>query len=281
MMRAASELQKRAKVWQVDKKSGKNFVSLPPPDKLEWDIDQKFIQLAEKDFKLIQDNQPATFEILGVGKKQLAVHNLQPIPVFIVALQMAAWQLFGKITRITQFMTMSRFRCMDLVTPNVTTPAMIRFAEYLTGSDVQKTTALKLLQEAIVSQLEEMRKARKKLPIPDALHLQMLAATGWQRSFITIVFSLRMILFNIMGASKRLGREILVSHPEIYQEVPVVGRPGIRLPYVKFMGLHYQIMDEKIVITYMPALKCTISNQEFTKALEQGLKKIIAIIQGD
>ncbi|MCU0644409.1 MAG: choline/carnitine O-acyltransferase [bacterium] len=281
MMRAASELQKRANAWPVDKKTGKNFASLPPPDKLQWDIDQRFIQLAERDFKLIQDNQPATFEILGVGKKQLAVHNLQPIPVFIVALQMAALQLFEKMVRITQFMTMSRFRCMDLVTPNVTTPAMIRFAEYLTGADVQKTTALKLLQEAIVSQLEEMRKARKKLPIPDALHLQMLAAKGWRRSFIAIVFSLRMILFNIMGASKRLGREILVSHPEIYPEVPVVGRPGIRLPYVKYMGLHYQIMEEKIVITYMPALKCTISNQEFTNALEQELKKIIAIIQGD
>jgi len=281
MMRAASELQKRASACSLNRKSDNNFISLPVPEKLKWNIDQRFIQLAQRDRKLILDNQPATFEIVGIGKKQLAVQNFQPIPVFIVALQLAAWQLWGKIIRITQFMTMSRFRCMDLVTPNVTTLEMIRFVEYLNGSDVQKSIAKKLIQDAIASQLEAMRQARKKLPIEDALHLQMLTATGWRRSFLSTVFFLRMTLFRMLGTSKQVGREILVSHPEIYPEVPVVGRPGIRLPYVKFMGLHYQIMDEKIVITYMPALNCKISNQEFTEALEGGLKKIISIIQGD
>lgn len=281
MMRAASELQKRANACPVDRRTDANFFCLPPPKQLQWDIDQKFIQLAQGDLRAIRDNQQATFEISGIGKHQLAANNFQPIPVFIVALQMATWKLFNTMTRITQFMTMSRFRCMDLVTPNVTTPEMTRFVEYVNESDVQNAQAVKLLQDAIASQLAEMRKARKKLPIPDLLHLQMIAAKGWRGAFITIVFSLRMILFNIMGVSKQLGREILVSHPEIYPEVPVVGRPGIRLPYVKYMGLHYQIMDEKIVITYMPSINCTISNLEFTKMLEQELKRILSIIQTD
>ena len=281
MMRAASELQKRANACPVDRRSDVNFVSLPPPKQLQWEIDQKFIQLAQGDLRAVRDNQQATFEISGIGKNQLAIHDFQPIPVFIVALQLATWKLFKKMTRITQFMTMSRFRCMDLVTPNVTTPEMIRFVENINGSDVQKTVAIKLLQDAIASQLAEMRKARKKLSIPDLLHLQMIAEKGWRRTFVTIIFSLRMILFKMMGASKIMGREILVSHPEIYQEIPVVGRPGIRLPYVKYMGLHYQIMDENIVITYMPALNCNISNLEFTRVLEQELKRILSIIQTD
>jgi len=281
MMRAASELRKRALACSVDRSNNKNWISLPPPEKLRWDIEQRFIGLAQRDVTSIQDQQQATFEIVGIGKNQLAIHNFLPIPLFIVALQLAAWQLLRKIARITQFMTMSRFRYMDLVTPDVTTHEMIRFVEYLNGSDVQQTTALKLLQDAVASQLDNMRKARKKLPIPDALHLQILGASGLRRTFMMIVVSLRALAFRLLGASKRLGREILVSHPEIYPDVPVVGRPGVRLPYVKYMGLHYQIMDEKIVITYMPALNCKISNQEFTNALELGLKKVISIIQGD
>ena len=280
MMRAAAELQQRAIACPIDTKTNMNLDNSIQSNKLQWNIDNNFIEIAQKDVKFIQDNQKATFEIVGIGKNQLAVKGFQPIPVFIVALQLAAWQLFEKMTRITQFMTMSRFRCMDLVTPNVTTSEMIRFVEYLNGSDVQKQIALKLLQDAIASQLDAMRKARKKLPIPDALHLQLLATRGLRRSFISIVISLRMILFRLFGASKRMRREILVSHPEIYAEVPVVGRPGVRLPYVKYMGIHYQIMDEKIVITYMPALNCKVSNQKFTEAMELALKKIISIIQG-
>ena len=73
-------------------------------------------------------------------------------------------------------------------------------------------------------------------------------------------------------------REILVSHPEIYPEIPMVGRPGVRLPYVKYFGLHYQIHDDKITITMMPGSRWHIPNDEFMAVIEQSLAEIRSVI---
>lgn len=280
MMRASAELQKRASACPISDESEHAVVSsIPSPTKLQWEIDSNQIQLAEKDFLAIRDEQQATFEITGIGKRLFLKYNFQPIPVFVVALQMATKELIGRIVRITQFMTMSRFRCMDLVTPNVTTPEMVHFVDYIQSDEIDNVRAKALLNEAISSQLQEMRKARKKFPIPEAFVMQAFVEKGWRRWYVSLIFSLQMMLLNLLGVPKKLGREVLISHPEIYPEVPVVGRPGVRLPYVRYVGLHYQIMDEKIIITFMPGLKWNISNQDFIKVLEKCLKRISSIIQ--
>jgi len=85
---------------------------------------------------------------------------------------------------------------------------------------------------------------------------------------------------------RRLGsdsgmREILVSHPTIYEEIPVVGRPGIRLPYVKYFGLHYQIFEDKVVVTVMPGLDWQVPNTEFIQALKSNLDRIMSLFEKD
>jgi hypothetical protein len=75
-------------------------------------------------------------------------------------------------------------------------------------------------------------------------------------------------------------QEVLISHPKIYPEIPVVGRPGIRLPYVDYFGLHYQIMADQIVVTMMPSVNWTVPNVEFVAELRANLMKIQQIIQG-
>ena len=82
----------------------------------------------------------------------------------------------------------------------------------------------------------------------------------------------------ILGYTRSLRTEIIVSHPIIYEEVPLIGRPGIRIPYVKYFGLHYQIMDEKIYITMMHGVKWKIPNKRFIDELELQLSKIINIM---
>ncbi len=281
MMRAAAELQRRASLCDVTVQSNlqpdHSFAAIPLP----WKIEPQWLHQAEQEFNRIRDGQPATFEIAGIGKGAIEACGLQPIPVFVVALLMTMKKLVGRIVRITQFMTMSRYRCMDLVTPNVTTPAMARFVEYLDQTTVNRKQAVTLLHEAIQSQLQAMRQARKCLPIPDALRLQLMAAKGWRRIWLGFMFFFRVIVFRVLAVQKRMGREVLISHPEIYPEVPVVGRPGIRLPYVKLLGLHYQIWDDKVVITFMPGMKWNISNREFIKALDQSLNRIVALFQSE
>ena len=90
-----------------------------------------------------------------------------------------------------------------------------------------------------------------------------------------------MTILMAMKALKSPQKEILVSHPDIYPEISVFGRPGVRLPYVKYYGLHYQIMDDRIVITMMPGFNWKIPNVEFIRELEASLEKIRSIIRVD
>ena len=83
----------------------------------------------------------------------------------------------------------------------------------------------------------------------------------------------------MLGLIKPVWNEVHVYNPEIYPETPIVGRPGIRLPYLKYFGLHYQILEEKIVVTVMPSVKLYISNAELIKELKKNLERIRLIMQ--
>lgn len=281
MMRAAAELQRRAAAASITVPDGHQPDRRLVAIRLRWDIAPQWLQQAEREFTAIRDDQPATYEINSIGKRILEQHGLQPIPSFVLALLMTIKSLVGRTARITQFMTMSRYSCMDLVTPNVTTPAMVRCVEYLQNPAIDQRQAVTLVNDAIQSQLQAMRQARKCLPIPDALRLQRIAAKGWRRFWLNLMLFLRGMLFRLLAVQQRMGQEVLISHPEIYPEVPVVGRPGVRLPYVKLLGLHYQIWDQKIVITFMPGLTWNISNLEFIKVLDQSLHRIVAIFHSE
>jgi hypothetical protein len=98
--------------------------------------------------------------------------------------------------------------------------------------------------------------------------------TGFKRFYIdTLNFLVHAILY-VLGLYRIFPREVLVSHPEIMDVIPVIGRPGVRLPYVRYYGLHYQIMDEKTVITMMPAVVWTIPNAAFIEELKSSLQKM-------
>ena len=82
----------------------------------------------------------------------------------------------------------------------------------------------------------------------------------------------------MLGLFKQPETDVVISHPGIYTEVPVVGRPGIRLPYVKYFGLHYQIMADKTVVTMMPAVNWEVPNHELIEKLKTNLEKVIWVI---
>jgi hypothetical protein len=278
MMRAASELCKRGAAQPVADGARKNFVSLPPAKQLDWEVNPELIQLAQKDLQSVQDNQQATFEIQGIGRSFFTAHNLEPVPAFILALQMTARRLTGKMAGVTQFLTMSRYRCMDLVTADVTTPEVTRFVDYLDGDAVQRDQAMALMQEAVESHAREYRKARRHLPLDEVYALYTESLKGFRSLYVTVVTTLTFMLLRILGFFKPTSREIIVSHPEIYPEVPIVGRPGIRLPYVKYFGLHYQILEDKIVVTVMPSVSWSIPNTQLIAELHESLKRIQSLL---
>jgi hypothetical protein len=281
MMRGASEIQQRAAAYRVADSDRHDVVRLPAATELSWKIDDAFIQQARQDLQTVQDHQQATFEIEGIGRAFFTAHNVEPVPAFIVALQMAAKRLTGDMVAITQFLNMSRYRCMDLVTANVTTPEVTRFVDYVGGDGAQDDRAEELLREAVTSQVQACRKARRYLDLDDIFSLFIRTRSGLRRRYVVAVVALALMLLRVLGLFKPIPREVLVSHPELYPNIPVIGRPGIRLPYLKHFGLHYQIWEDRIVVTLMPSVSWAIPNTKLIDELHESLTRLRSIIASE
>lgn len=278
MMRGGAEIQRRAAAWAVPPSTAAEPARTAPSHELRWDVPPQFMEMAWQDLAAVLDHQQATFEIAGIGADTFAAHHVEPIPAFILALQMTAERLIAEPVEITQFLTMSRYRCMDLTTASVTTAEVRRFVNFMAEPVVDRTQAFALMREAIAAQGEQCRIARRHLPLDDTIGLLIHARHGLARTFTSVIFFLRALLLLRLGAMKPISRDILVSHPTIYPEVPIVGRPGVRLPYVRYFALHYQIWADKIVITLMPATEWPVSNAQLIAELKISLRQLEAIM---
>lgn len=278
MMRAAAELQRRAARSAVGAPLSPALPGLSPAVPLEWKVAPRLLRQAQRDLHLVQDNQQATFEILDIGRKFFAAQQVEAVPTFILALALTSQRLTGRVAKIDQFLTMSKYRCMDLVTANVTTPEVERFVDYMSSPQRNSKIAMALLREAIDSQARQARAARQVLPLPEILTLYFETLKGFRRRFVFVVQIIAAIVLRLTGQVKLEQREVVVSHPEIYPEIPVVGRPGVRIPYARYFGLHYQILDDQIVITMMPGVTWKVPNAELIAELERSLKQLQSII---
>ncbi len=274
MMRGAAELQRRAITYQVNHGKAKTSHNLVQPIKLQWSFNKSFIKQAQRDIQWVKDDQTATFEIEYIGTTFFSDHKLAPVPTFILALQMTANHFVGKSVKITQLLSMSKYRCMDLEIAIVTTPEVERFVKYMGKKDMQPEEADRLLREAINSQQRECRRSRRYLPVPRMFPLFLESKKGIRRLYIQLVGKVAFLLLKGLGLIESINTDTMISHPEIYPEVPIVGRPGIRLPYVKYFGLHYQILRNKIIVTMMPALQWKVSNEKFIAVLTENLERI-------
>ncbi|MEK7785154.1 MAG: choline/carnitine O-acyltransferase, partial [Chloroflexota bacterium] len=280
MMRAAAEIQKRAAARPLSNGLSRNAACLTPAVELRWQISGDLIRRARQDLQTVLDNQQATFEIEGLGQSFFAAHAVEPIPAFVVALAMTTKQLTGRAVGIVQFLAASKYRCLGLAVASVSTPEVKRFVDYLDGDDAQHAQTAALLREAIISQERECRKVRQRLPLAEIIALFVLSKKGVSRLYVTLVVALAFALLRLFGLYRPVENEVAVSHPVICPEAPVVGRPGARLPYQKYFGLHYQILEDRIIVTVMPSVRWMIPNVELIAVLSENLKRIQGIVEG-
>ena len=277
MMRGGAEIQQRAAALTIQRNGTTQKPALPVTE-LQWQISPELLQQAQAEIKAVLDDQPSTFELPGTGRDSFSAVGLEPVPAFILALVLATKRLTGQVARVTQFLTMTRYRCMDVSTGMVTTPEIIRFVQAIEDDHADRAQLRPLLREALSSQTQKCRQVRSAISIDDLFTLYLHSMKRGPRRFSIIVTALLALrLLRLVGLHQPRPREILVSHPEIYPEVPLVGRPGIRLPYVKLFGLHYQMMSDRTVITMMPGLNWPVSNQKLMAELERCLKELQAI----
>lgn len=285
MMRVGAEIQRRACGCDLPTGSAIGAAGvLAPVEELPFETTPELVRLAERaraERRRIEDGQRATFTIEDYGRKHLSGPGVDPVPAFIAALAVTARELVGQHAGITQFFTMSRYRCMDMVTGDVTTPEVRHFVDALLEGRGSQAEQRELLVQAAASQQEAARTLRRFLPLPTIINLFIREQKGLRKRIVIGSQGFVALVLKATGHLRPPAREILVSHPEIYPEVPVVGRPGVRLPYVKHFGLHYQIWDDKTVITMMPSVSWQTPNTEFIKQLTHNLERVSKLLNQD
>lgn len=279
MMRGMAEIQQRAAAFpfQSDFQPGDQDFQVAA---LEWELDERALparlyQRAQQESQACLDSQECTFELEGYGREFFERLKLNPVPAFVTALQSTVNQLANRPLAIHQFASLSRYRCMDVTPVKISTSPLQELAQVLIGS--QPGRASELIGPAIESQLSELHNARQTLPLEMLLALFARSRQGAARlraRLSLIVCGVLLLLLGQLRLDQR--REVLISHPEIYPQVPVIGRPGVRLPYLKAFGLHYQIWPERSVLTFMPGLRWPHANQAVVAALKQALDKLPA-----
>jgi hypothetical protein len=279
MMRGAAELQRRAAECAVPTGERNGQGEVAEPVELTWRIDRRLAERAARDMRSVQDSQPATFTIDGVGKGFFTDRGLDPVPTFTLAVQVAVKRLTAQLPRVEQFLAVTRYRCMGLALADVTTPEVVSFVEYVAGGEYERDRARELLRDAADSQVDRCRRMRRALPLSGALSLFVNSRTGMQRVRLALVLLPTVLLLRLLGAFK-VGSEVMLSHPAIYREIPVVGRPGIRLPYVKYFALHYQVVAANTILTLMPGVRWSVPNSEIVAVLCRSLDEIRSIAEG-
>jgi Choline/Carnitine o-acyltransferase len=271
--RAASEIWKRSTSLNVEAVPDVNSQRFVVRELLV-PLAPKLLDKARKDIISVLDNQQSTFEVAGFGRSFFTSRGLDPVATFVAALQLGVLRLTGRIPWIHQLLAMSKYRYMDLTTASVTTRQMVWFLKSMQDRTANRQQRRERLQAAIDSQLAMCRTARRYVPGFRLPSLIAESTRGMRQFYTKSIMKATKLLLRIMGLARFGHYDIIISHPRVYDEVPVIGRPGVRLSYLKYFGLHYQILDGSIVLTWMPAVNWKATNAEITNEVVHALRDI-------
>jgi hypothetical protein len=264
MMRGGAEIVRRAA--DVSFSLPETRARMLPVRELHWAVGQQALDMADADRLRLRDEQPvATYEFVGLGQRFFDAAKVDAVPAFVLALALATKRFTGTVPLITQFLTMSRYRCTDLVTAMVTLPEVAAFVD--AGGSAET------LRPAVEVQKAVMSAARKSISLQTIFRLYINSDPA-KRNLRGVTKRVATAFLRRTGAFKPKAREIVISHPAIYPEVPIVGRPGARLPYTKYFGLHYQIWDDRTVVTFMPGTNWQVKNGELAEELRKALEQV-------
>jgi hypothetical protein len=282
MFRAAAEIHRRSLQWAVPRTAD----AASEPARIEearWKVDQGFLKRAHTDLNQVLDDQQPTFELVGYGRAAFASHGLEPVPAFAIAVQLAVLRLTGRFARIRQFVTLARFRSQNVALASVSTPEMAELVHALMQPHQSEASLRQLMEAALASQKKQYRQARSSMSVARTLYLFRAVQEGMTGRYVELVLGGTFRLLRALNLQEPPlpPTDIALSHPELFPEVPVMGRPGIRLPYLQCFGLHYLIWDDRITLTLMPSTKWTIPNAALVAELETCLNLISELWSGN
>lgn len=268
MMRIAAELNRRGAALAAAASDAAGPVSIAEP---RWNLEAVSFEPVMAGLAGLRDDQQATFDLAGFGRTALENAGLRPVEFFVIALQHATYRLAGRLPSVRQMVATEQFRCGMLATALVSTPEMAALQEALRDPGAAPSALRALYSAAVESQRSVCRAERSTVGVERQLGWFMSDLGGIRRRYARAVMD---AVWSVAGKPERARSDILISHPAIMEDVPVVGRPGVRLPYVGCFGMHYQILGDRIRLTLMPATSWNVPNERLVAELAASLREL-------
>ena len=150
----------------------------------------------------------------------------------------------------------------------ITSPQAREFVNYCAEPNYDRTRAAELLRQAVIAHRERLDDARRQIS------LKWLSMLNVRHSSM-----LRRVPAWLLAMSVAGRPDVIVSQPKPRDEISCVGRPGIRIPYVRLFGLHYQLHSEKISLVLMPSPTWQLPARVLFAALETSLHQLLELIE--
>ena len=248
------------------------------PEQIKLQIPAKIVEKSQKQIQSVQDLQPHTIVLENLGKNNFGNIKQHAVPLFVLALMTAVYELTGRIPVVEQFVSLAHFRCMGLTRQVVTTPECKAACTALYKTSFSEEIWQTVVQ-AVQSQRAVIRIAQQYFPLTslEALYFKQLGNGG--KILFMWLFRLRRLFMALTGQRLRWPTDVLISHPRIFDSYTIIGRPGVRLPYVRQFGLHYQIHPQKTVLIFMPGVKWRYPNHLVAVKIEKYFRKLADLAQ--
>jgi hypothetical protein len=278
MTLAAEELYRRALSVQTATTSGAGRAQVRV-ERLHWEVGERELEPAAADVATVRDTQlHSVFDVPELNRAASPLHD-HAVPALMTATDMAAALLLRRHVNIHQFLSLDRFQCLGLVVANVTTPQVRRFVDYVgRQSAPDRLTARQLAREAFASQQVTCRQARAALPLDLMWSLYVATRRGAARRRLIGALRRTRRVLDALGSLETVRRDVLVSHPRLSPAVELVGRPGVRLPYVDCFAYHYRIGERSTQLVVARGPQWQLSSADLVQTLRAQLRLLAAIV---
>jgi hypothetical protein len=204
--------------------------------------------------------------IRGLGSADFKARQMSADAAFNVALLTASRRLLGVLPDALEHTSLSRYRNMGVQMARITTPELAAFAAFTADSHCDAGVAERLLRSAVAAHRERLHAARSHLSLKWLSMLNARHSSIWRR--------LPAWLLALSSAGRP---DVIVSQPAAGPDILRVGRPGVRIPYVKYFGLHYRIEPNEIRVILMPSTDWKIPERVFFDALTASLHEVLRL----
>jgi hypothetical protein len=244
----------------------------PPPraEPLRLAAPSRVIERARTRVRLTLCEESGVGTIRGLGSADFKARQMSADAAFNVALLTASRRLLGVLPEALEHTSLSRYRNMGVQMARITTPELAAFAEFTAVPMCDPREAERLLRSALAAHGERLRAARSHLSLKWLGMLNARQSSIW-----------RTLPAWLLALSSAGRPDVIVSQPAAGPEILRVGRPFVRIPYVKYFGLHYRIEPNEIRAILMPSTDWKIPERVFFDALTASLHEVLRLATPD